>query len=211
MKALRNEKGIVLVTTLMLTLIILVVITALLYMMTTGTKISGAQKRYLTALDASYGGAEIVAKDIIPLILRNYSSGSSLSNSLGGLVGTSGIYSGVHLQFPSNNPNAQMCLQEKLRKSTGFWPAVCLDSLPPAKMADLTLQLQSTGSSPFTVYSKIVSTRVGNSDMSGFNLIGGGVAESNNIVYPQSQPYLYTIEVQGQRVGDASISSDVEV
>ena len=39
-------------------------ITALLYMMTTGTKISGAQKRYLTALDASYGGAEIVAKDI---------------------------------------------------------------------------------------------------------------------------------------------------
>ena len=208
MKALGNQKGIMLVTTLMLTLILLVIVMVLFYLMTAGSKISGAQKRYRTALDASYGGAEIVVKDIIPLVLRSYSSGTTLNSSLGGLTAT---YSNINLQFPGSNPGAQMCLQYKLKSSTASWPAACLDTAAPAKLPDFTLQLQSSSSTPFTVFSKIVATRAGNSDLSGFSLLGAGVTESDSIAYPQSQPYLYTIEIQGQLQGDASISSDLEV
>ena len=212
MKALlRSDKGIVLVTSLMLTLISLVVVMALFYLMTTGTKISSAQKRYRTALDASYGGAELVAKDIIPLVLKNYSSGSTLSVSLNSLVGSSGSYSGLGGQ--GLQISSQSCLQKRLKNDYSAWAALgCTgDGLPAFKSPDLTFTLQAASGNPFTVYSKIMSTRAGNSDMGGLSLIGGSVADASNIIYPQSQPYLYTIEVQGQRQNDSTVSSDLEV
>ncbi len=60
-----NEKGMALITTLVLGLIALVFIGALLYILTTGTRISGTEKRYSTALEAAKGGAQFVINEIL--------------------------------------------------------------------------------------------------------------------------------------------------
>jgi len=60
----KSEKGIALLTTLILGLVALTFIGALLYMLSTGTKMSGIEKRYTTALDAAKGGAELVITKI---------------------------------------------------------------------------------------------------------------------------------------------------
>src|SRR4030042_6763671 len=59
MKLLRNEKGITLVIVLILSLVALSIISSLIFMITTGTQLSGLQKRYKTALEAGMGGADI--------------------------------------------------------------------------------------------------------------------------------------------------------
>ena len=66
MQTLRNENGVALVTALMLTLIALTITMALLYMVISSTKMSGAQKRYKTSREASYAAAtELYPKDIL--------------------------------------------------------------------------------------------------------------------------------------------------
>ena len=206
MKLLDNQKGIVLITSLMLTLITLVVVLALLYMITAGTTSSGKLTQYRTSMDASYGGAQIVAKDVIPYILTNYAlTPAALVTQMTGATGFQGMI-GI-------NAAQAACVQAKLKNATANWPAGCDAIAPASKVPDLTVQLPAAnGATPFVVYSKIVSTKLGNSDMGGVNLVGAAVTESgNNVIYPPSQPYLYTIEVQGQKKGDTKISADLEV
>ncbi|WP_457643466.1 hypothetical protein [Persephonella sp.] len=61
----KNERGMALLTTLILGFIALAFIGALLYMLTTGTKMSGTTGKYTTALDAAKGGADLVITKII--------------------------------------------------------------------------------------------------------------------------------------------------
>ena len=77
MKLLCNQKGIALVTSLMLTLISLTLVMFLMYMITSSVKLSGANKRYKTALEASYGGVDIVANEVMPQLFSNMSSPTS--------------------------------------------------------------------------------------------------------------------------------------
>ena len=202
MKILRNDKGIALVTTLMLTMLSLVIILSLLYMVTRGVQASGSQKRYHTALEASYGGTEIFTKAVIPFILQNYSSPTLISS----LTGSSGFANvGLQVNIPAS------CLQAKILKGTESWPAGCDATASPSKAPDMTLQLQSDSGNPFVVYTKIVNTQQGNTDMGGLALEGASVSEGSNVITPQPKPYLYKMEVQGQRKGDGSVSSDLEV
>ena len=60
-----NEKGIALITTLVLGLAALAFIGALLYFLTSGTKISGTEKRYYTALEAAKGGAKLIMANLL--------------------------------------------------------------------------------------------------------------------------------------------------
>ncbi len=55
-----NEKGIALITTMVLGFIALGFIGALLYLLTSGTNVSAIEKRYTTALEAAKGGADLV-------------------------------------------------------------------------------------------------------------------------------------------------------
>src|SRR4030067_1587792 len=70
----RNEKGIALVMVLVLSAIILIIMAGLIYMLTTGTQLSGMQKRYKTALEAGIGGADITYQVIA---LRGETSSTS--------------------------------------------------------------------------------------------------------------------------------------
>ncbi len=60
-----GERGIALVTTLVLGLIALVIIAALMFVMITGTEISGVSKRYTGALEAAKGSAEYIMQRIL--------------------------------------------------------------------------------------------------------------------------------------------------
>jgi len=200
MKLLKNNEGIALVTSLMLTLISLTIVMAVLYMVTLSVHQSGQLKKYRTALDASYGGSEIMVSDILPVVLQNYSSTS--------LVGTvEGTFSGVNLAVVTT----QKCLQSKLTKNTSGWSTDCDTSMEPKKSPDMSFTLQAASGNPFIVYSKIVSTVVGNSDTGGLQLEGAGVAESSSLLTPQHFPYIYTMEVQGERQNNPTTKANIEV
>src|SRR5208337_63191 len=89
MSYIKNQKGVALITSLLLTLIILGIIMLAIYFVTRGTVLSGFEKRYATTRDASEGGIEIITKDIIPQTINGTLSLSSLlkaNNSYGNMV-----------------------------------------------------------------------------------------------------------------------------
>lgn len=203
----QNEKGIVLVTTLMLTLLGLGIILCLLYMVTGSTKMSGMNKRYKTTLEATYGGAEIMVKDMIPFILRNYSSHTLASTFVDSDTGFGKL---------SPTISSMTCLQQKIKYATSAWPAACLnlgghEGLPPSKAPDITFSLKGTNDTTFLVYAQIVGTKPGNTDMGGLELEGGSTSETSSAITPLHLPYLYTIEAQGKKKGDNSATSNLEV
>jgi hypothetical protein len=76
MKTLRNEKGFALLFVLILAAIALIMTLGMLFMVSRGSYVSGQQKRYRTALEASRGGAEAMLQLIAS---RN---GASLYSSM---------------------------------------------------------------------------------------------------------------------------------
>jgi len=202
----KNDKGIALVTSLMLTLIIMTVIMATFYLITAGTIQTGASKRYKTALDASYGGGQMVVKDLIPQLLQNFTAPNMIS-----LV-TNNFASAIGLQIQTSS---LACLQAKLTQNTSKWQAASCSSssssLNPTQMPDFQFSLQSNGQNPYTVYSKIVDTVQGNTDMSGLQLLGGGVAEAQTSVTAQHFPYIYRVEVQAERSTNATEQANLSV
>lgn len=200
MTFIRQKKGIALVTSLMLTLISLTICMALLYMVTKSITQSSQNKKYHTSLDAAYGGSEIVLKDILPMVLQNYSSATLVSQVQSDFVA-------INLQVLST----QNCLQTKLVKPTASWPSDCSNLSDPKKSPDISFTLQSASGNPFIVYSKIVGTVQGNSDVSGLQLEGSGVAETSSLLKPMQIPYIYRMEIQGERQNNPSTQSTLEV
>jgi hypothetical protein len=200
MKIITNQKGVALVTSLMLTLISLTIIMALFYLLELGVKSSGAEKRYRTALEASYGGAEVVLKDVVPLVFQGYSS-ANIHNEFNA--------AGFDMQFPSGTK----CLQEKLNLPTSQWSSSCSSTINAKTLPDISFTLQATGASsaPFTVFTKIVDTMKGNSDTSGLQLEGAGVAEASSVITPQHFPFVYRVEVQAERSVKATEQANLSV
>lgn len=198
-KYLKNNDGIALVTSLMLTLISLTMIMALLYIVTQSTRASGTNKRYKTALEASYGGSELFTKDVLPFLLQNYGSATLSATA-------AATFSAVTLNIPD-----QTCLQSKLTLPSGKWPAGCSNSPSPKQSPDVTFNLLSATGNPYTIYSKIVETMLGNTDVSGLQLEGAGVAEGTSGITPQHFPYLYRLEIQGEKSIASSVQANIEV
>jgi hypothetical protein len=196
----RRKEGIALVTSLMMTLISLTIVMALMYMVTQSITRSSQNKKYHTSLDASYGGSEIVLKDILPVVLQNYSSTSLVST-------LQSDFSTIGLQVVAD----QKCLQSKLVKSTADWPNGCSNVSNPKMSPDMSFTLQSASGNPFIVYSKIVATTQGNSDTSGLQLEGSGVAESSSLLTPKQFPYIYRVEIQGERQNNPTTQANIEV
>lgn len=194
-----DKRGFALVTSLMLTLISLTIVLSILYFITQGTQLSGLHRKYRTALEASHGGTELFTKDILPFVMKNYSS-TSLENDL-----ESG-FNAVQLDVLNSG-----CLQKKLINSTQNWPSGCDKTSNPKSNPDLRFTMQATAGNPFYVYSKIVDTTTGNTDISGLQLEGAGVAESQSILTPQHFPYIYRVEVQGERANNSTAQANIEV
>lgn len=204
MGVLDNNKGIALVTALMFTVITLVISMSLLYMVLMGTRTSGALKRYHTAIDATYGGTEIIVKDIVTagFGFHDYSTSHSGADFTTYAMGS--------LASPSVSP----CFRERLTLPKKQWSTACSSAnLDPKLDTDVSFNLNATSGSPYKVYSKIVDTLerkflvpdettvtiAGNSDTSSIELDGGSTTSGGSEVSVPHYPYLYRIEVQGEK------------
>jgi len=215
MKLLRNQKGIALVMVLVLAMIALSIVSALLFMLTKETVLSGSERFYRTAEEASTGGAE--------LVMQYLGSGGYLNipASQGNIFlypqnCSCGDPYNYNDNVERNGAHSDRC--DKLCNPTSAWPStfdesstgglqVSLD--PTAKRldgkdsADLRFRL---GVSPqtFDIYAKVVDTVQGNSEMSalitgGGELFGGGSEHGDaNQVSPPHNPYLYRVEIRAQ-------------
>ncbi len=177
-----NKNGIALVTALIMTLISLTIVMSVMYMISQNISTTGMNKRYRSALEASYGGTDILMKELVPKILDGTLNAAT--------------YSAIDL-------TVDPCLQEKLNNSTASWSSAC-SQIPEAKNSpDIKFKLQAAGGQPYNVYAKIIDTVVeGNTDMSGLQLEGGGVGEQNPVVKPKHLPFMYRLEIQAEKASN---------
>ncbi|MDD5286608.1 MAG: pilus assembly protein PilX [Desulfuromonadaceae bacterium] len=203
MKLLSNNQGVVLITTLMLTLIAFAISMVMLYMVMQGIQLSGASRQYKNTLEAAAGGVDIVTKDAIPYLV----------GAAGGFVdGTSAatyFKDTLTASMPGLNATTltvidNKCLNAKLTKKV--WGTDCADaslSLNAKESPDIRFDLKSQISASATgyrVYTKIVSTTPGNTDMSGRNLEGEATTGAPG--QDVGAPYVYRIEVTGEKVSN---------
>jgi len=192
MRYLRNEKGIALITALLLTLISLAIVMAVLYFITQGIELSAANKRYKSSLDAAHGGVQVLTKDVMPKVMSSFNTYST---------------STLKLEFASINLDpllSNACLKQKLESRTANWTACGGGSstLDAKVAADFSFILRGTSMSEgYKVFTKIVDTSPGNSDASGAEglLSGDSVTGSPSGLSPMHLPAKYRIEVQGEK------------
>jgi len=198
----QQQDGVALVTSLVMTMISLTIVMAVMYMITQNIERTGSLKRYKTALEASYGGTDIIIKEIVPLVLQDFDSGTPIDHM-------ETDYGAISLDISAT----AACLQDKLFKPTSSWASSCSQALNPKSAPDMSFRLQATGGQPYTIYAKIVDhvNEKGNSDLSGLQLEGAGVAESLAVITPQHIPYVYRLEVQAERSANATEQANMSV
>ncbi len=193
-----NEKGIALVMVLVLSTIVLVIMAGLIYMLTTGTQLSGMQKRYKTALEAGIGGADITYQ--ITALRGETSATSSLLSELTVLnpvitTPNSCVTSSI---AACATMTSYMGIATKFNVPTDCW-AGCDSSLTidPDNAGTYDMQFDIGTAPIYRVYAKIADTVQGNSG-GDEGLLKGGVVHSTGEINVASIPYLYTIEVDAQ-------------
>jgi hypothetical protein len=204
-----NEKGMALITALMMTMIILVIILGLWYVMEMSIKANAARTVYRNVTEAAYGGTDIIMQDVIPRLFQNVTTATIASD-----------YSSINMAFGSN-----ACLKQKMTLKPVNWTA-CSAGNKDANvktLPDMTFNLSGVAGAnssipanrTFTVYSKIVDTIPGvqfTAGAAGGNkLIGNSVAESSAGTTLNLQHYVYTIEVLGEKTGNPGVNSKLSV
>jgi hypothetical protein len=200
---LRSEKGLALVTVLVLSLICLAIISTLLYMVIQGTRFSGFYKRYETAREAAVGGSELGAD----LILKR---GEMV---IPGFVNLPNFCDCGDPDDPNDNLYAGVptCLCDKLCDTTFTYPGPVLNwihcgandtALDPTTNPDIQFTLVGVNAN-YQVSVKIVDTIRGNSDLSGEELGGTGVVSSTTgMITAPPMPYLFRVEINSQDTGN---------
>jgi hypothetical protein len=198
---LRSEKGLALVTVLVLSLITLSIISTLVYMVIQGTRFSGYYKRYETAREAALGGAELGGD----LILKR---GEMV---IPGLVNMPDVCDCGDLDDPTDNlyGGAPSCFCDKLCDKTFTYPGPVLNwvncdtadtTFDPTTNPDIQFDLAGVNAR-YRVSVKIVDIIGGNSDLSGEQLGGTGVVSSNTgMITAPPIPYLYRVEINSEDI-----------
>jgi len=205
---LRNEKGLALVTVLILSLIALAIISTLIFMVTQGTKVSGFYKRYSTSLDAGYGGAEIVTSLVfnrgilaIPSNATYFPTGVNYPSQC--VCADADLANEVYaLPSPDSCLCRKLCFPPYKSDGTYNWgvagTGVCpVDgtSMNAVVSPDMQFNLSGTGTD-YQVSAKIVDTTLGVTDLSGERLsCGTGTGYPCEGFRGEPTPYLYRIEV----------------
>ncbi|MEK6697204.1 MAG: hypothetical protein AABY98_08635 [Candidatus Deferrimicrobiota bacterium] len=182
MKILRNEKGFAMVFVLILAAISLAMTLAMLLMVSRGSFLSGQQKRFRTAVEASRGGMEAMFQLI--------SNRGNPDNTLYSM------------------PNAA-AVQTKLAGPIGTWGA--LDNASTIDPAVSTSYDMSIDLGTYRVYTKIVDTVDGNSGADEGLIKTAVVNTGSGEVTVVSVPYLYTIEVLSQATTNPTERSKLSV
>ena len=191
----RTERGIALVIVLILSAIGLGLMTTLIYLITTGTQVSGIQKRYKTALEASMGGKDIVLQ-VLSMKDRNMSEISTYLTSLTGMAAS-------HTDPAGCTGGGFTGFQAKLRASTHVngalnWSAGCDNTIAidPSVSSTYDMKFELGVDPRYTVYAKIVDTVAGSEVGEATKLkTGGVVASQGDVIQVAGVPNLYTVEV----------------
>ena len=199
-----NNKGIALITALMLTLITLVIILSVMFLITNNIKSSGANKAYRNVTEAAYGGADLVMQDIIPRLFQNIST-----NTLKTEFNASSL-ANMNMVFGSS-----ACLRTKLNNSVSSGWGACSSSIDPKVQPDMKFNLEGSSGQGYTVYTKIIDTIKGVQYPpplpGGQPLMGGGVTESSAPTTANLIHYVYRIEVVGERTINPTEKSNLSV
>ncbi len=180
----RNSSGIALVTALMFTLIALGIIVGTYYIVHKSTELSGLFKRFQTANEAAMGAFEFFTKEFMRVMMQGQSPNLPQ------------LYGNV---FRASDSVNYTCLRSKLfsEPDANGYTNCQGDStaLNPTIRPDLIFHFD-----PFVVFLKITDTLEGNTDIGGVSLVGAGVVESgSNVISPPHIPYIYRIDILGQR------------
>jgi hypothetical protein len=206
----RNEKGIALVMILILAAIALAIMAGLIYMLTSSTQISGMQKRYNTAREASVGGANIAYQFIATRgdstdtqsflnIIKNLCPDGNAANCIKTPNACTGTEEKTGHSFTG--------LEAKLRTPSTSWSAACyaenMSIIPSnATTYDMTFDVGESPYPTYRVYAKIVHTMEGNSGSDSGLLGSGVVASGSGEVAVVSRPFLYTMEVDSENAAN---------
>ncbi len=212
MKIIMNNRGIALVTSLMMTLMCLVISMALLYSLTQNIKSSASQKIYRNVVEASYGGTEVFVNEILPQLFTSTATTTTMNAAKSTLSTSLGV------TF-NTTTNSSACLIQKLTLKPSDWTSCTsgTDINPKSIVAarDLEFTLSGASGAQYKVYSKIVDTVPGAEyiDPNGKPLLTGGVVESGYGGGGGSTPahFVYRIEVVGERSVNQSEQGAVSV
>lgn len=205
MRYLNNNKGIALITVLLMSVIALTLTAALLNFLFMGTSKSGAMKHYETASEAADAALDISAQLVSN---RGNLSMNNLALSVNNAI-TANFANVCNCNDPTlatdNVPNT--CLCNKICDSKSNWTANC-----GANQTSLTIDPTNSTTydtsfvlGSYTAYFKIVDTVQGNSHSSSVNLSGTGTVSSNSgMVNAESNPFIYRIEVVAQNTNNPS-------
>ncbi|MCE5194875.1 MAG: hypothetical protein LLF28_05370 [Nitrospiraceae bacterium] len=176
---------------LVLSAIALIVMAGLVYMLTSGTQISGLQRRYATAYEAGVGGRDIMYQVVAE---RGDPNIPSLTNFL----------------IPATNVGGINCLTNKLLSYTADWNAACSNTLTIDPLTVTTFDVRYDLGN-YRVYAKIVDTVLGNSAPD-FGLAKGSVAttDTGEIKVP-TKPFLYSIEINSENIVNADERAKISV
>jgi len=207
MRRILNDSGVALVMVLSLIAISTAMIMLVLHFVQRGSDVSTLDKKYETAKEASYGAVEAFTKEIMPLAI--VAACASANNSLTATMSNFNSISSATITKVAGDS----CFSDKLLKATANWASGCDSASDPKSFPDVKFTLSGVSPAlPFDVYTKIVDTVPGNTDTGGLSLEGMGAAESSGgMIYPQHFPYMYRVEVQGERKNNPSERSNLEV
>ena len=202
-----RDSGVALVSALIVVSISAGIFAAIMYFTLSGTEISGTQRKYQSAKEASLGSIEIMTKDILPRVI----TGTNLSAAVAGLTTIPDIVPAIVA-----NPARDACFRSKLTSLTGDWPGgECDSGTDPTVNSDIVFNLKGTAATtrPFVVSMKIIDTVPGNSDKSGtvLELGSGTVDDASGLISVQHFPFLYTLMTDARLQGSQAERANMEV
>lgn len=200
--AIRNEKGFALVMVLLIAVVVLGVTSALLYMITVETRISGMEKKHMIALAAT-GEAGIVSQIISA---RGPAIDAALAAATTGVnfqVNNAAL-AACQTDMSATLSNGAACsaigsytgLTAKINLPTGCW-LTCDNSLtinPSTGIYDFSYDVGA-----YRTYGKIVDVARGNTGGDS-NLMKTGVVVNAGQEGNKQISYLYTIELEAQAI-----------
>lgn len=203
-RIINSEKGVALLIVMIFSAIALGMMAGLIYMITSGTQISGMERRYKVALDAGMGGADVSYQIIA-------ARGNSLDAALTGPLALTIPPSTCATAAPADCTaiGYYTGLAAKLNLPTSCWSAGCNSSVSidplTATSYDMTFVLGS-----YSVFGKIVDTVVGNSGTDE-GLLKDGTVNASGEITPMKIPYLYTVELDAESTANPSERAKLSV
>ncbi len=201
---LRSERGVALLIVLILAAVSLGIMTAMIYMIFSGTQISGMHKKYRTTAECADGGTEMFRQLIEmrghPTDTTNY------LNSLNAFSMNAVITTDVNCTGKDGTGEDHTGLVTKIMADGKKWSAQCKRSvtIDPADATSYDMSMELGTTHKCVVYAKIADTDEGNTGGSAqvANMHKGVVSSRGSAFFGAAEGYLYAIEIEARNAAN---------